>query len=127
MNPVALIVLLVALVATTVMAASAPFPLPATYKVDKTANLNLTFKRDGTYTYTTALRCATIKCLGSGKWEYNAEAREMTFKQEDMQGNNIYQTWRLGGMSRDGRVSLIFGNKMVDAMGMFGTQYPAPE
>ncbi|ORZ32174.1 hypothetical protein BCR44DRAFT_45385, partial [Catenaria anguillulae PL171] len=100
--------------------------LPATYKVDQTHNLAITFKPDGTYTYVTALKCAAVNCMGSGKWEADKEGNTVTLKQKDMQGNNIYQTWQFGAMTRDARVSRIWGNRMVDAMGMFGSVYPLP-
>ncbi|KAI9182884.1 hypothetical protein H9P43_003795 [Blastocladiella emersonii ATCC 22665] len=94
-----------------------PFPIPATYRIKgdeaTAAERQVTFHTDGSYTVVPADPAAG----DHGKWTYNAPDYAVTFTHEVSPTEQVTQTWKFGGMTRDMFASRIAGSTLVATEG----------
>ncbi|ORZ35276.1 hypothetical protein BCR44DRAFT_1434724 [Catenaria anguillulae PL171] len=88
--------------------------------------MEIEFRPDGTYSYTTYLKCLAANCVGEGAYFYNPDSRTLHLRQRIEGRSTVSQYWQLGKMTRDRDVSLIWDNKLVKTSGVNADLYPIP-
>ncbi|ORZ35258.1 hypothetical protein BCR44DRAFT_1434692 [Catenaria anguillulae PL171] len=63
--------------------------------------MEIEFRPDGTYSYTTYLKCLAANCVGEGAYFYNRDSRTLHLRQRIEGRSTVSQYWQLGKMTRD--------------------------